>query len=41
VAGSGARAGNLFFAYSGKMTKVKKIVLEYEGEAGRITLPLR
>ena len=40
-AGSGARAGNLFFAYSGKMTKVKKIVLEYEGEAGRITLPLR
>jgi hypothetical protein len=41
VAGSGARAGNLFFAYSCKMTKVKKIVLEYEGEAGRITLPLR
>lgn len=41
VAGSGARAGNLFFAYSGKMTKVKKIVLDYVGEAGQITLPLR
>ncbi len=40
-AGSGARAGNLYFAYSGKMTKVKKIVLEYEGDGGKISLPLR
>jgi hypothetical protein len=35
------RAGNFFFADSGKMTKMKKIVLEYEGQSGRIPLPLR
>ncbi len=36
-----ARAGNLFFPFKGKMTKVKTIVLEYEGVAGRMELKLR
>ncbi len=41
VVGGSARAGNLYFAYGGKMTKVKKIVLDYEGDAGKVSLKLR
>jgi hypothetical protein len=35
------RAGNLYFEYSGKMTKVKSLVLEYEGAGGKLDLKLR
>ena len=35
------RAGNLFFEYSGKMTKAKTIVLEYEGSGGKVEIKLR
>ena len=35
------RAGNLFFEYPGKMTKVKTIVLEYEGPGGKVEIKLR
>lgn len=35
------RAGNLFFEYPGKMTKVKRIVLEYEGSGGKVEIKLR
>lgn len=35
------RAGNLFFEYPGKMTKVKSIVLEYEGSGGKVEIKLR
>jgi len=36
-----ARAGNLFFEYAGKMTKVKSLVLEYKGAGGMVELKLR
>lgn len=35
------RAGNLFFEYSGKMTKAKTIILEYEGSGGKVEIKLR
>lgn len=35
------RAGNLFFEYPGKMTKVRTIVLEYEGAGGKLEIKLR
>lgn len=35
------RAGNLFFAYPGKMSKVKSLILQYDGAAGRLDLKLR
>jgi hypothetical protein len=36
-----ARAGNLFFEYPGKMTKVKQMELLYEGPGGKVSLKLR
>lgn len=36
-----ARAGNLFFHYEGKMTKVKSMVLMYESVNGKLELKLR
>jgi hypothetical protein len=35
------RAGNLFFEYSGKMTKVKSLILAYDGPGGKLELKLR
>jgi len=35
------RAGNLYFEYPGKMTKVKSLVLVYEGAGGKLELKLR
>lgn len=35
------RAGNLFFEYPGKMTKVKSLILSYEGPGGKLELKLR
>lgn len=35
------RAGNLYFEYPGKVTKVKSLVLEYEGAGGKLDLKLR
>jgi hypothetical protein len=35
------RAGNLYFDYPGKMTKVKSLVLQYSGPGGNLELRLR
>lgn len=35
------RAGNLYFEFTGKMTKVKSLVLEYDGAGGKLELKLR
>jgi hypothetical protein len=35
------RAGNLFFVYPGKMSKVKRMILHYKGPGGVIALKLR
>lgn len=35
------RAGNLYFEYKGKMTKVKSLILQYEGSGGKMELRLR
>lgn len=36
-----ARAGNLFFEYAGKTTKVKQMELLYDGPGGKVVLKLR
>jgi hypothetical protein len=36
-----ARAGNLYFEYSGKMTQVKGLVLEYQGDGGKVEIRIR
>lgn len=38
---AGPRAGNLFFFFDGKMTKVKSLVLVYESATGKHELKLR
>jgi hypothetical protein len=35
------RAGNLYFEFPGKMTKVKSLVLQYSGPGGKLELRLR
>lgn len=35
------RAGNLYFDFPGKMTKVKSLVLQYSGSGGKLELRLR
>ncbi len=35
------RAGNLYFDFPGKMTKVKSVVLQYSGAGGKLDLRLR
>lgn len=35
------RAGNLYFDFPGKMTKVKNLVLQYTGPGGKLDLRLR
>jgi hypothetical protein len=35
------RAGNLFFPYPGKMSKVKRMILHYKGPGGTLDLQLR